>query len=93
MGQPDPTTIYEDNQSAINLAEAPSIGTKSKHILLRFHYTKEAVLAKQVTLEYINTLLQRADSLTKAQTKPSFLSSVNTLLNISSISTSVSNND
>jgi Reverse transcriptase (RNA-dependent DNA polymerase) len=80
--QPGPTTIFEDNQSAIKLAVAPSVGSRSKHILLRYHYTKAAIESGEVVLEYVDTLNQRADSLTKVQTKPSFLGSVGQLLNL-----------
>ena len=75
--QTEPTTILEDNQSAINLAVAPSVGSRSKHILLRYHYTKSAIENNEVVLEYVNTIDQRADSFTKVQTKPSFLENVN----------------
>lgn len=80
--QVGPTTIFEDNQAAIKLATSPSIGNKSKHILLKYHYTKKAIEDNEITIKYIETSKQRADCLTKEQTKPSFSRSVITLLNV-----------
>ena len=79
--QTSPTVIFEDNEAAIKLATSPGIGTKSKHILLKYHYTKKAVEDKEIIIKYIDTTLQRADCLTKEQTKPSFVNSVPILLN------------
>ena len=79
--QPGPTTIFEDNEAAIKLANSPAIGNKSKHILLRFHYTKKAIEDGEIIIKYIETALQRADCLTKEQTKPNFAKSVIILLN------------
>ena len=79
--QTGPTVVFEDNEAAIKLANSPAIGNKSKHILLKYHYTKKAVEDKEIIIQYIDTSLQRADCLTKEQTKPSFAKSVTTLLN------------
>ena len=80
--QVKPTVIFEDNQSAINLATAPSVGIRSKHILLKYHYTKLAIENGEIVIEYIDTKSQRADCLTKEQSKPSFLNSCPNLLNL-----------
>lgn len=79
--QPGPTIVFEDNQSAINLAVAPSVGTRSKHILLKYHYTKDAVKLGEILLEFTKSADQRSDGLTKVQTKPVFLRSTDNLLN------------
>ena len=78
-----PTTIFEDNEAAIKLATSPTIGNRSKHILLKYHYTKKAIQDKEITIKYIETSSQRADCLTKEQTKPSFSNSVVILFNTS----------
>ena len=61
------TTVFGNNEAAIKLAN--------------YHYTKKAVEDKEIVIKYIDTSLQRADCLTKEQTKPSFAKSVTKLLN------------
>ena len=42
--QTAPTVIYEDNMSAINLAKAPAISRKSRHIHIRHHFIRDCVV-------------------------------------------------
>jgi hypothetical protein len=60
------TTLLCDNQGAMALANNPSHHRRSKHIAIRFHYIREAVESKTITLTYIATRLQIADIFTKA---------------------------
>ena len=77
-----PTTIFEDNKSAISLASCSNIPKKSRHILLRYHFIKFAVESGLIEVHYIDTKLQRADSLTKVLTKNEFISARANLLNL-----------
>eukprot|EP01127_Copromyxa_protea_P008684 TRINITY_DN199_c0_g1_i24.p1 TRINITY_DN199_c0_g1~~TRINITY_DN199_c0_g1_i24.p1 ORF type:complete len:296 (+),score=39.86 TRINITY_DN199_c0_g1_i24:547-1434(+) len=61
-----PMTILEDNQSTIKLASNHIHNDRSKHIDVRYHWTREKVEQKQVILEYCQTSLMAADMLTKA---------------------------
>ena len=61
-----PTLIYEDNQGTIALAENPEFHRRTKHIDIRYHWVRDAVLRKLITLEHISTVDQAADGLTKA---------------------------
>lgn len=61
-----PTVLLCDNQGAMALANNPSHHRSSKHIGIRFHYIREAVEQKIVTLTYIATRLQTADIFTRA---------------------------
>ena len=64
--QLNPTTIFEDNQSAMALAEGNTkVRNCSKHLNMRYFYCKQAIKNKEVTLKYINTKFQVADILTK----------------------------
>ena len=64
--QTEPTTIYEDNMSAMTLATHETKPKDcSKHINMRYHYCKDAIKNKEIYLEYINTKDQIADILTK----------------------------
>lgn len=61
-----PITLFEDNQSAIKLAENHILNDRSKHIDVRFHYIREEVEKKNVIIKYISTSYQTADILTKS---------------------------
>ena len=80
--QLNPTTIFEDNQSAINLAIAPQIPRKSRHILIRHHYIRELVANKIVVLQHLTTDRMVADLLTKPLATITFIPLRNALLNL-----------
>ena len=63
--QTAPTIIYEDNMSAINLAVAPAISRKSRHIHIRHHFIRDCVAAKLVVIHHVPTDQMLADFLTK----------------------------
>ena len=80
--QNSPSIAFEDNKSAIDLANAPELTKNSKHIAIRHHYIRDLVQTKQVTIRYIPTAQQTADLLTKPITsKPLFLYLRGRLLN------------
>src|SRR5258705_689288 len=54
-----------DNQGAIFLASNPAQEHRSKHIDIRYHYIRECVEEKKVSLTYIPTTDQVADLMTK----------------------------
>jgi hypothetical protein len=66
QGPSEPTTVYEDNQSAIALAQNPVHHQRTKHIDIQYHFVRERVEAKDIKLEYISTADQLADLCTKA---------------------------
>ncbi|EYE90608.1 uncharacterized protein EURHEDRAFT_510308 [Aspergillus ruber CBS 135680] len=61
-----PTTIYEDNQGAIKIAENPINHPKTKHIAVRYHAIREHINNGEIRLEYLSTDKMTADGLTKA---------------------------
>ena len=63
--QPEPTEILVDNQSAIKLAQNPEFHQRSKHIDVRFHFTRSLIEAKEIQVQYVPTEVQLADILTK----------------------------
>jgi hypothetical protein len=63
--QDGPTVIFEDNQGCIALANNPVIQKRSKHINIKYHFTRERVESGEVSLQYIPTEHQLADLLTK----------------------------
>ena len=65
LEQKGPSTIYEDNQGAIELAKNPRFHNRTKHIDVSFHYMKEQVNPKTVSVKYCPTNLMLADIMTK----------------------------
>ena len=61
-----PTTIYEDNQGAIKIANNPVNHPRTKHIAVRYHAIWDHVSNGEVRLEYLRTDEMVADGLMKA---------------------------
>jgi len=70
--QTSPTVIYTDSQSALRLAMNPEFHAQTKHIDIKYHYTREQILLQSIQLQYINTHVQLADILTKPLTPEQF---------------------
>ena len=70
---PSTTLIFEDNQGTIALAENPEFHRWTKHIDIRYHWVRDAIHRKLITVEYVSTREQAADGLTKALTVKAFL--------------------
>lgn len=83
MKQKAPTVIYEDNQSTIALSqrEVTKTNDHTKHIDVRFHFTKDKIREQVIKLEYVPTKHQLADALTKDLKKTAFKYQSNRLLN------------
>jgi hypothetical protein len=62
--QRNATTIWEDNQGAIALAQNAGYHARTKHVDVRHHFIRENV--ERGTVEYVDTKNQLADILTKA---------------------------
>jgi len=65
LKQNDPTDLLVDNTSAIKLAYNPEYHQRSKHIDVRFHFTRSLIEQREILLSYVSTLEQAADILTK----------------------------
>lgn len=57
--------LLVDNQSAIKLAENPEFHKKSKHIDIIYHFIRQSIEEKKITIGYIPTKEQIADGFTK----------------------------
>ena len=62
------STVFEDNQGAIALANAPKMTPRSKHIGIKYHFFREHVRAGIVRIKYVATEFQIADVFTKGLT-------------------------
>jgi hypothetical protein len=61
-----PTTMFEDNQSAMKLASNKVHSSRTKHIDVRFHFVRNAVSDGKVILQYCPTETMTADIMTKS---------------------------
>jgi hypothetical protein len=66
--QHGPTVVFQDSDSAIKLAEGPSIKRKSKHIFVREHYIRDLIKQDYVKFKKVATADQNADMLIKPKT-------------------------
>jgi Reverse transcriptase (RNA-dependent DNA polymerase) len=61
----EPTIIYEDNQGCIAISKNPVDHKRTKHINLRYHFTRERIESGDIKVEYMATEHQLADLMTK----------------------------
>ena len=64
-GEDSPAIIYEDNSSAIRIAEGNETSC-SRFLLTKQYAIHQAVIENEIVIRKIPTLLQYADILTKA---------------------------
>ncbi|CAI7792639.1 unnamed protein product, partial [Closterium sp. NIES-54] len=63
--QQGPTPLYCDSQGAIALAKNPVLHGLTKHMRVKWHWTRSMVAAGEVELHYMKTTGQPADMMTK----------------------------
>jgi hypothetical protein len=68
----DATVVYEDNQGAIAVAKNPIGHRRTKHIDIKYHYTRERVSDRTIALHYCQTKEMVADIFTKPLARPLF---------------------
>jgi hypothetical protein len=61
----EPTLIYFDNTSTINILKNLVMDSKTKHIPIKYHFLQEQVLEKNIRVEYVGTKEQVEDIFTK----------------------------
>ena len=70
--QTKPTTIYEDNEACIAMAQNKMVTGRTKHIELKQHYVREQVAEQSIKFHHVSTQLQRADLFTKNLARPRY---------------------
>jgi hypothetical protein len=64
--------VFEDNVGAIELAKAPRMRPRTKHIDIQYHHFREAVQQKKISISHVSTKEQVADIATKPLPRHSF---------------------
>lgn len=62
----EPTIIFEDNQSTIDVAEQPRKHQRMKHVNIKYNFIRDAIAEKEVAIKYIPSSDQLADIMTKS---------------------------
>lgn len=75
-----PTTIYEDNQGCIDLVNNPVHHPRTKHVAVKFHFSRQAQEDGEIVVRKIHTDYNHADILTKATTPATFTRHVRHLM-------------
>lgn len=70
--QDHPTVLMEDNQGTICIANNPVSHSRTKHIDVRYHYVREALVKGEIDVQYCPTQEMVADILTKPLHKGRF---------------------
>jgi hypothetical protein len=70
-------TVFEDNAGCIELARAPKLRPRTKHIAIKYHFFRSQIRSDSnkegpITIQYINTKDQLADALTKPLPQSTF---------------------
>ena len=67
-----PVSIMVDNVSAIHLSRNPSNHRASRHIELKYHFTRAMTKAGKIRLVFVSSKANVADAFTKALAKGPF---------------------
>jgi hypothetical protein len=68
------STVFEDNKGCEELANAPKVRPRTKHIALKYHHFRSHVARGDIKIQWINTKSQLADIFTKPLPEPLFTS-------------------
>jgi hypothetical protein len=68
----EPTVVYIDNKSAIELCKTLKSTQKTKHILVCINFIRECINRKRIELRFIPTDMNVADTLTKPLAREKF---------------------
>ena len=69
----EPVNIHVDNQGAIALGKNPVHHERSKHIDIRYHFTRECVTNKKILITYVTSGENTADIFTKPASRVKLL--------------------
>jgi hypothetical protein len=64
------TALFSDNLGAISLTKDPTYHARTKHIDVRFHFIRQTVSSRQISIPYCPTDEMVADIFTKSLARP-----------------------
>ncbi|EOY08825.1 Uncharacterized protein TCM_024065 [Theobroma cacao] len=64
--------IYCDNMNAINISKNPVQHSRTKHIEIRHHFTRDHMLKGDIEIDFVDTFHQLADIFIKPLNKEQF---------------------
>jgi hypothetical protein len=82
FAQDGPATLFLDCQTAINLAIAPEITKKARHMNAKHHYIREAVTEDVIKIVHVKSPLMRCDIISKVFSTSKFKRGRDNLLNM-----------
>ena len=83
LGWPQPpTTLFMDSNSALDLAIAPAITKKARHMKAKHHFIRWMVSEGEVAPVHVPAPEMRADLMTKLLSPSSFHRGVHSLMNL-----------
>jgi hypothetical protein len=62
----------EDNTRAVEMARLPKMRPRTKHMNIKYHHFRDAVIEGLITIHHVTTTLHMADLLAKSLTVPVF---------------------
>lgn len=68
--------LHMDNASALKLAQNPTFHNRSKHIDIRFHFVRDALKEKKLTIHHVSSEDMLADVMTKGLPRAKHLSCI-----------------
>jgi hypothetical protein len=77
-----PITARVDNSAALTIVNGDATHTKMKHVAIRFHFVRDLINEGKVRTEWVSTLQQMADILTKRLPTKEFEAYVNQILSV-----------
>ena len=66
-------TVFEENDSCIELVKCPRMRPMTKHIGLKYHHFMFKVKEKTISVQRVDTKMQHGGLLTKVLTEPQFV--------------------
>lgn len=77
--QDGPTVLFCDNTAAQTLLQNPIFHRRTKHIDIKYHYTRDLIKQRLTNVEHVSSQLQLADILTKPLARERFETNRNLL--------------
>ena len=68
----EPIRIFCDNTNAINISKNFVMHSKTKHILIKYHFVREKITQKNIQIKYVGTKEPIVDIFSKPLTHEAF---------------------